>query len=139
MNMTTDDSLQWPFGSLAPSPQSPSSLTLPSNPAYADSVTFLAQLPSFCSQLPSLTKSQLHNTNPDSVMLTVIMPVKTMNQRLDTGLVQVTNIASCLSRFLSSGKGSRVDRSESVDDDLASYRLNRIDHNSYCSRVKLLE
>lgn len=97
MTMTIDDSLQWPFGSLAPSPQSLSSSTLPSNPAYVDSVTFLAQLPSFCSQLPSLTKSQLHNTNPDGVMLTVIMPVETMNQRLDTGLVQVTNIASCLS------------------------------------------
>lgn len=97
MNMTIDDSPQWPFGSLAPSPQSPSSSTLPSSPAYADSVTFLAQLPSFCSQLPSLMKSQIYNTNPDSVMLTVIMPVETMNQRLDTGLVQVTNIASCLS------------------------------------------
>lgn len=67
------------------------------------------------------------------------MPVETVNQSLDRRLVQVTNIASRLPRFLASDKRLRVDTSESIDDDFTTDRLDRINDDGHCARVQLLE
>lgn len=62
-----------------------------------------------------------------------------MYESLDRGLVQMTNVTCRLPGFLTSHDGLRVDGSESVNDDFASYRLNWVDHDGDCSRVELLE
>ena len=47
------------------------------------------------------------------------MPVQSMNQGLDAGLVDVSNVGCCLARLLTGEDCVRVDESESIDDDLS--------------------
>lgn len=67
------------------------------------------------------------------------MPVKTMNQSLDTRLVEVTQITGRLSTLLTLDEGLGVDRSESVNDDFSTDRLNRVDNYGHTSGVELFE
>jgi hypothetical protein len=69
------------------------------------------------------------------------MPVETVDQSLDTGLVQVSNVARRLSRLLAGEKRVWVYGSESVDNDLSSDGLNGVDdhgHSSWMERFKRL-
>jgi hypothetical protein len=70
---------------------------------------------------------------------TVVMPVETMYQSLDGRLVQVSQVARCLSALLAGHKGVWVDRSERVNNDLASHGLDRVDDDGHGSRVELLK
>jgi hypothetical protein len=67
------------------------------------------------------------------------MPVQTVNEGLDGWLVQVTDVASCLTRLLASHKGLRIDRPESVNDHFASDGLDRVDDDGDSSWVELLK
>lgn len=49
----------------------------------------------------------------------VIMPVQAMNQSLNTGFVDMTDIGCCLAGLLAHDDTVRVDESEGVDHDLA--------------------
>jgi hypothetical protein len=67
------------------------------------------------------------------------MPVETVDQSLDTGLVQVSDVARCLSRLLTGEKRIGVYGSESVDDDLSSNGLNGVNDHGHSSWVKRFE
>jgi len=69
----------------------------------------------------------------------VVMPIQPVDQSLDTGLVQVTDVGSGLPRFLIEQHELRVDGSESVDDYLALNGLDRVDHHGHGTLVQLLE
>lgn len=63
------------------------------------------------------------------------MPVQTVDQSLDRGFVQMTNIASRLSRFLTGNEGLWVDGSESVNHDFTTNRLDGVDNDGDRSGV----
>jgi hypothetical protein len=67
------------------------------------------------------------------------MPVETVYKSLDGWFVQMTNIARRLPGFLTSHHGSRIDRSECINDDFSSDRLDGVDNDCYRSRVELFE
>jgi hypothetical protein len=62
-----------------------------------------------------------------------------MNQRLYARLVQMSDVARRLPRFLAGHDRRRGDGTEGVDDDFASDGLDGVDHYGYCSRVELFE
>ena len=67
------------------------------------------------------------------------MPVQAVNQCLDRWLVQVTDVARCLTGLLAGHERLRVDRPESVNNDFSSDGLDRVDDDSDGTWVKLLE
>lgn len=67
------------------------------------------------------------------------MSVQTVNQRLDRRFVQVSNVTRRLPRFLSSKQRLRIDRPESIDDDLSTDGLDRVNDNGDRSFVELLK
>lgn len=62
-----------------------------------------------------------------------------MYQRLNTRLVQVSNIRRRLSRFLARHDRMRVDRSEGVDDDFATDGLDWVDDDGDGTGVQLFK
>ena len=62
-----------------------------------------------------------------------------MYQSLYTRLVQMPNIARCLTGFLTSHDGVRVDRSERINDDFTTNRLDRINDDGDGTGVELFE
>ena len=62
-----------------------------------------------------------------------------MDECLDGRLVEVADIGSRLAWLLASHEGLWVDETESVDDDLSLYGLNRINYDGDGSWVELLE
>lgn len=67
--------------------------------------------------------------------LTVVMSVQTVNKSLNGGLVQMSDVTRRLPRLLTGHEGLRVDRSESVNDDFTTDRLDRVDDDGDCSGV----
>ncbi len=62
-----------------------------------------------------------------------------MNQCLDTRLIQMSNVRSGLSSFLSSHDLMRIDGSECVDDDFTTNGLDGVDDDGYGAGVELFE
>lgn len=75
----------------------------------------------------------------DRIILTVILPIQVVNQRLYARLVQVSDVTRRLPRFLAGHDRRRGDGTEGVDDDFASDGLDGVDHYGYCSGVELFE
>lgn len=69
----------------------------------------------------------------------VVVSVEAVDQSLDRGLVEVSNVGCGLSRFLSEHECLRVDETEGVDDDLALDGLDGVDDHSDSARCELLE
>ena len=69
----------------------------------------------------------------------VVVSVEAVNQSLDRGLVEVSNVRRCLPGFLSEHECLRVDKTEGVDDDLALDGLDRVDDHSDGAGCELLE
>lgn len=69
----------------------------------------------------------------------VVVSVEAVDQSLDRGLVEVSNVGCGLPGFLSEHECLRVDETESVDDNLALDGLDGIDDNSDGARCELLE
>lgn len=67
------------------------------------------------------------------------MPVKPVDQRLYTRLVQVSQIARRLTRLLPRHHVLRVDASERVNDDFAADGLDGVDDYCHCAGVELFE
>jgi len=67
------------------------------------------------------------------------MPVQAVDQCLDRRLVQVTDVARCLTGLLAGHEGLGIDRPESVNNDFSSDGLDRVDNDSDGTWVKLLE
>ena len=70
---------------------------------------------------------------------TVVMPIQTVNQRLDRRVVQVSKIGRALTRLLTHHEGLRVDQSERIDHDLAFDGLYRIDDDGNSPWGELFE
>lgn len=69
----------------------------------------------------------------------VIVPIQSMDQGLDTWFVQISDIRGRLSRLMTDCCSLRIDQSKCVDHNFSFDRLDRVDDNSYCSIVQLLE
>jgi hypothetical protein len=69
----------------------------------------------------------------------VIVSVEAVNQSLDRGLVEVSNVGCGLPGFLSEHECLRVDEAEGVNDDLALDGLDRVDDHSDSAGCELLE
>lgn len=67
------------------------------------------------------------------------MSVQAMDQGLDRGLIQVTDVGRGLAGLLTQHEGLWVDEAESINDDLALDGLNRIDDNGDGARSELLK
>lgn len=67
------------------------------------------------------------------------MSVQAVDESLDRGLVEVTQVTCALTGLLAHHKVLRIDQAESINDDLSLDGLNGIDDDSDGSRVKLLE
>jgi hypothetical protein len=71
--------------------------------------------------------------------LTVILPVQIVHQSLYARLVEVSDVTRRLSGFLARHDGGWGNGTEGVDNDFPSNGLNRVDDDSHCSRIELLE
>lgn len=69
----------------------------------------------------------------------VVMPVQAMDESLDGGLVEVTQVRCRLAGLLAVDQGLRVDEAEGVDHDLALDGLDGVDDNGDGAGVELLE
>ena len=67
------------------------------------------------------------------------MSVEAVDKSLDRRFVEMTQVGSALSWFLTKHQGLRIDKSECVDDDLALHRLYGVDDDGNGSRRKLFE
>lgn len=67
------------------------------------------------------------------------MSVESVDECLDGWLVEVADVGSRLAWLLAGHEGLWVDETESVDDDLSLYGLNRINDNGDGPWVELLE
>ena len=62
-----------------------------------------------------------------------------MNERLDRGFVEVSDIRRGLARLLAQHHGRWVDETECVNNDLAFDRLDRVNDNSHSSWIQLFK
>jgi len=69
----------------------------------------------------------------------IVMPVKTMDERLYGWFVDLANVGRGLSCLASSNDGVGVDQSKGINDDLALHALDGVDHNSHRSGVERFE
>ena len=69
----------------------------------------------------------------------VVVAVETMNERLDGGLVQVSNVRSRLTRLLTNQQQVRVDQAESINHNLTLNGLDGVNDHSHRSGGQLLE
>lgn len=67
------------------------------------------------------------------------MPVQAMDERLNGGLVDVSDVGRRLAGFLSGEKHVRIDKTEGVDDDFSLDGLDRVDDDCDRPRVQRLE
>ena len=67
------------------------------------------------------------------------MSVEPVDERRDRWLVQMTDIGSRLSRFLTHHCGLWIYEPETVNHNFPLNRLNWIHHHTYRSRIELLE
>lgn len=65
----------------------------------------------------------------------IVVAVQAVNQCLNAGFVEVSNVAGGLARFLTQHHGFGGDESESVNDNFSFHRLNWINHNGNCTWV----
>lgn len=69
----------------------------------------------------------------------VVVAIQTVNQSLDGGLVQMTQVGGCLAGLLAHDNGLGLDETESINNDLALYGLNRVDDDGDGTGSELLE
>lgn len=69
----------------------------------------------------------------------VIVPVETVDEGLDGGFVEVTEVGGALPRFLTEHERLRIDEAEGVDDDFSFHRLNGVDDDGDGAGGELLE
>ena len=67
------------------------------------------------------------------------MSVETVDERLDGGFVQVTQIGCALPRFLAQHERLWIDKSEGINHNLAFHGLDRVNDDGDGSRCKLFE
>jgi hypothetical protein len=65
--------------------------------------------------------------------------VEAVDEGLDRGLVQVTDVGCSLAGFLAHHEGLRVDEAEGIDDDFALDGLYGIDNDGDSARRKLFK
>lgn len=69
----------------------------------------------------------------------VVVSVQAVNERLDRGLVDVSNVRRRLSGLLAHDDCVGIDEAESIDDDFALDGLDRINDDGYGTRLERLE
>lgn len=67
------------------------------------------------------------------------MSVKTVDEGLNGGLVNVTDVRGCLPRLLTQDDSMGVDETEGINDDLALDRLDRIYDHGNRARIQGFE
>lgn len=69
----------------------------------------------------------------------IIVTVETVDQSLNRGLVQVTQVGGCLARLLAHDNSLWLDKAESINDNLALHGLDRIHDDSHRTGSELFE
>lgn len=67
------------------------------------------------------------------------MSVQPVNKRLYAWFVDMSDIGRCLTRLSANDDCLRVDKTESIYDDFALHRLDRVNDDGYRTRVKGFE
>jgi hypothetical protein len=67
------------------------------------------------------------------------MAVKSMDKRLDGGLVEMPDVGCDLARLLIEQEQLGIDEAKCIDDHFALDTLDGVDHNSDSSRIELLK
>lgn len=69
----------------------------------------------------------------------VVVAVETVDESLDRGFVQVAQVRGCLPWFLAHHDRLGLNETESINDNLALHRLDRVDDNGHGTRGELLK
>ena len=67
------------------------------------------------------------------------MPIQPVNKRLYARFVDMSDIGRCLTRLSANDDCLRVDKAESIYDDFALHRLDRVNDDSYGTRIQGFE
>lgn len=67
------------------------------------------------------------------------MSVQPVNKCLYAGFVDMSDVGRCLTRLTAGNNCLRVDKAESIYDDFALHRLDRVNDDSHGTRVQGLE
>lgn len=69
----------------------------------------------------------------------VVVAIQAVDESLDRGLVQVSQVRCCLARLLTHHNSLGLNETEGINDDLALHGLNRVDDDGDGARSQLLE
>lgn len=69
----------------------------------------------------------------------VVMTIETVDERVNCGLVEVSDVRCRLSRLSSCHCSGRLDQAESINDDFALDGLDGVDDDGYCSRSEFFK